>query len=1484
MKELTHRTKRHRRLAARRALVVGAALLTLAALLASPARMRSLEFGPPFIISESFSVPAGLGLDETNGRIFVADTANQRVKYAAVADLRATPTWHEFGFVSTRTLPEALNEPQAVAADAMGNAYVVDTFGNEVQLYRWDASSSAYTYDPAFAQDTRHAVDGVDINFPRDIAVGGDGRVYLLDSGNRRILVASGPNDTTWEVWRQSSGWGNPYGLDAAADGTVYLADTDNHRILRLGAGGTEEAIGRFGTGNGEFRHPRDVAVAADGKLFVADTYNHRIEVLNPDGSHYRVLGDKSLFGTLQKIEVDAANHVYVVDSDNNRVVAFLGPVPNRPFDAYLRDYVGDPGLEPSSATFTLSSPDILIRHLPDVDLAAAAAGGLESIAFQQPRFGENNYVYLAVRNRGTHPMTGVTARLYWSANVPPQFPMGWATGGFYSSYASPTANAPDNSLYASYIEPRHAVGTSDVDGVTVIGPVIWRPPDPATSGLGDGKFYLLARLLHIDDPSEPANGLDQVTLNNNVALRTATVAQGPFPVGDQDTLVARVDFPGVTGSADEATVTTRVEESRAWVEQVSYGQAKIKPLFRGPVTLDHPSSYYSQPSNNLLIEMATEVLNKLLDAGPGVLDGPTADPADDIDRVVLVVNDPSFTTDWATTGHYPYSLHGGTRRLSVSVQGPSNTTPQFTHGLLHQFGLVDLYAHPNVESTLLHAADRWDNMAQPFEGAHPLAWSKEHATWINSSGGKVLYIARPPHGAPPRVGEPAIHINYQSILQSTQIGAIAVGLTEGVTTFEEEDHFYWIEARSPSLANGDATVPADGVLVYYANRLIPQGQMPVIVRDFVPATPDLNDAVVTAGNSMSPAGTGITMTVEQKLPGDGGYMVRLDYAPPATDYNVYMNQGDPFWESPDVWVDNQRDGADTGASNRYEPYDQTTHHSAGPLEEQPQGGEDNRIYARVRNGGPATAYDIEVRFLISAPYHTVGGEGDFDLYKTVFIDQLAAGDFYDVYVTWRPLGEGDPHNCVLVELRRLINDTNLGDNTAQQNLQVIPSSHSSPYDQAVFRFHVTNRDAAPKLVYLQQEGVPPGWDYTLTPAKRLLAKDETIQGELKVQPPPDAPSCHDHQFQVTAWTPRGDTLIRLGGATVDVELRDRTRLDLKTELGDCKRPTDNVPGLSWQSQAGRGKPCAVVQTKGCTNPPRPHEKITVRYSDPAGNPVYHEVETDEFGCYQDFNVVVTGGDWQATAFYPGNSCAGPAEVGGSVSVGITPTGDQDGDGLPDGQEVQGDCDGDGLVGQLDPDSDNDGIPDGQEPPGDADRDGIENVCDRDSDNDGTPDGSDPTPYGPSNFKGWEIGLFSGYFFFDNRLPINDNFVYGTRLAYHFNPRWSLEGEVGATRTQDTFGRTGTVWNVNLNALYHLRKWERPHILPYLTAGAGGLFYRGFGRDEQSFAFNAGGGVKIPLNQHWSLRWDARLFVGSGAYGAPTNFNFQTTGGAAFRF
>lgn len=487
------------------------------------------EFGPPFIITGGFTVPSGLGIDGLNGRVLVVDTGNHRVKYSPLADLATspTPTWAEFGYVEDRSIPEALNEPQAVAVDPSGNAYVVDTFGNEIQLYRWSAESGAYSHDPRFARATRHVVAGVNIQLPRDVAVGPDGRVYLLDSGNHRILVADGPDDDSWEVWRENRDWGNPYGLDVADDGTVYIADTDHSRILRVHASGPEESIGRYGTGNGQFRHPRDVAVARDGRLFVADTYNHRVVVLNADGSHHRNLGAAPLFGNLQKIHVDADNRVFVVDSDYNRLVAYLGPVDHPPFDAYIRDVVGDTGAASTAEDVVLFSPDILVRHHPDVDLASAATTGLEAYPFEQPRYEQNNYVYLAVRNRGTHGIAGVIAKVYWAdPEGVLDFPADWRTEGLFRSYISESVNEAGNSLELPFIEPRRMEGLGGVDGVSVVGPLVWRPPAPERAGSRWGSFYLLVRLLHLNDPSEAAPGLDQVRLNNNIALRPAVTVR----------------------------------------------------------------------------------------------------------------------------------------------------------------------------------------------------------------------------------------------------------------------------------------------------------------------------------------------------------------------------------------------------------------------------------------------------------------------------------------------------------------------------------------------------------------------------------------------------------------------------------------------------------------------------------------------------------------------------------------------------------------------------------------------------------------------------------------------------------------------------------------------------------------------------------------------------------------------------------------------
>ena len=1453
---------------------------------------QSLEYGSPYVIQNpAMRIPMGLAVDTVRHKAFIVNAGNHRILQTNLPDLLGSPTWNDFGFVGDRTAVDALKEPQGLAVDATGNIYVADTYNHQVKLYRWNGASSTFAYDASFAATTRTLVAGKSIRFPRDIAVGTDGRIYLLDSGNDRILVATGPGDSSWEVWEEDASWGNPYGFDIASDHTIYLADTDNHRIIQLRPDGTvQRIIGHYGTGNVEFRNPRDVAIGTDGKIYVADTYNHRVVILKADATYYRNLGSAPLYKSIQKIEVDAQKHVYIVDSDNGSLIYFPGPGAPKPYDAYVRDYVGDDGTEPSNTTFFLSSPDILVRHHPDIDINLAKTNGLTSFAFEQPRFNENNYIYIAVRNRGNHLMYNVNLKAYWAdPGSPLNFPEHWKTDGFYLSYLDATANTPGNSFNIPSISPPGSGVVPDVNSVVVIGPILWRPPAPETMMAGDGNVHLFVRLLQIDDPTEAATGIDQVRLNNNIALRKVKVERGPFPVGDQNTLVIKVQFPDVPESINETALTDKIEALGNWVKAVSYDLATLKPVHIGPILLDQPKTYYvSNPTNHLLVEMAQEAINKL---APALLDGATPDPEDDIDRVILVLNDPTYVADWATTGSWPYRTPtGGTRYLTVSVQGQANSMNQFAHGLSHQFGLQDLYPYANVVFPIAHPVDPWDNMAQPFNGVHPLTWSKQYATWVTSSYGKIHYIPRPLRGTT-LTGQPSIHLSYQAILDSSQYGAIAIGLTEGATTFEEEHHFYWVEARRPSLGTYESTLPATGVLAYYANKLIPQGHVPVIVKDRNPTTPELNDATLTAGQSLAMGGTGIEVIVQSERPGDEGYNVVINFIPPATDFNVRIQKGDPIWISPDIWIDNQRD-------EDYASYDATLK-KGNRVEDQPVGGEENRLFARVHNTGPGVAHDIEVEFRLSAPYHTVGSEGQFDLYRVVFIDNIASGDYKDVFVTWTPDAMDDPHNCVKVQLRRMVSDIDNTDDWAQQNFTVRNSTTASPYTEIAFPFQIKNTKDTPQLVYFRAAGIPKEWDQALIPQKKLLLPGEQVVGQLKVTPPPTYPSCTDFDVQVTAWTPENHTLVLVGGTTVDMQLRKQTEITLQTDVKPCGRqpvpvnqqvetsnhasyyPTISDNQIMGNPNAGK-KGCAILTTSGCTNPVRPFEKIVVCYRDPAGNPVYREVMTDVNGCFQDFNIVVEGSTWETSAYYPGSNCSGPASSSVKVFVPIPTTGDQDNDGRKDEDEVQGDADGDGIAGQLDPDSDNDGMVDGKEPVSDLDQDGIENSNDPDSDWDTIPDGQDPLPYNPKHIQ-WEVNVFAGLFDFSERLWIRDTFTFGIRAGFDLPQPIGIEGELGITPTSNENNTQGYVMNANLNILKYF-VLNNTMLKPFASAGVGGVWFNGFGQNSSATTLNAGLGVKYQLNHKVLFRADAKLFNFTNIYQVKHSKHTQITKGLSYRF
>jgi M6 family metalloprotease-like protein len=929
--------------------------------------------------------------------------------------------------------------------------------------------------------------------------------------------------------------------------------------------------------------------------------------------------------------------------------------------------------------------------------------------------------------------------------------------------------------------------------------------------------------------------------------VATADTPEPPIPTGNQNTLVVRVGISDIMAGAAPplTTVQNIMTEAANYVSAVSYGTATIVPSYE-EVQVPHPSTYYYHPSRNVLIEMAEDVIDELLTADPDIFDKGTPATADDVDRMLIVLNDQNFTGDYATTGPWPYDLPGGlTRRISVSVNSIYNDPEQrFEHALGHHFGLIDLYAHPNVTFAVEHV-NEWDNMAMPFTGSDCLAWNKERATWVSTHGSVIEYIPRPGAGAS---YNGTIGLNFLSSgNQNTK--AIAVGLTEDAPALEDEQVFYFVEARTNAAGGPDDVLPEEGVLLYYVNENIRQGEGPVRILDDVVATSTLSDAAMELGDSQSPAGRGLTVSAQTGT-GTADRDITISYDPPETDNDVNIRVGDPAYTSPDIWVDSQKDGFDEDLGRT--PMDRG---------DAPVIGEVNRLYFRIHNPGPGDVYDFMVYVRVSEPYHTVGGAADFDTHVgEVHVPVLTpAGSPLVGYVEWTPDDDGNPHTCAEVTIPDVFNDVNVNNNRAQQNLQEVASSHGSPYDAVTYRFGFTNPEDTKELFYFRAEGIPTGWTAQLNPRKAHLDADQRIACTLTITPPADALVCTEHRIAVTSWMPRGNTLVQVGGGAVQVDLRNRTELTLATELSDCTKETrsvvDSASARRYRSVVLPGKDCLVIESEGCTSPPRPYEEIIVRYEHPSGYPVYRTVTTDEYGCYSDAFVVAEGGNWEITAEYPGNDCDGPAQVVTEVSIDLPETNDQDGDGLVDQEEPQGDHDGDGLVGIYDPDSDNDGIVDGDERPGDCDRDGRQNVVDPDSDGDGLVDGQDPDPYEscvePPRYS---LSLHGGAAIptgtFSNAFDPGFNILLD--LDYHFTPTWSAVLLFGYNAfTAKAPGVDDTYW-MNLSANARCYRVLQPRLRFYLGAGLG-LYIPEDGNSE--IGGNAGVGLNYRYNPAITLEW-----------------------------
>ncbi|MDE2776751.1 MAG: TIGR03663 family protein [Chloroflexota bacterium] len=209
------------------------------------------------------------------GDLLVVDTWNYRILRIG-ADEAERVAWGaagEFGFDAPAEPSDGFWGPRDAAVYDTDRVFIADTGNKRIRVYALEGADALYQYDIGSGGSGPGELDE-----PSGLAIHSDGRLFVADTWNRRIAVfdVSGAHITNFRV----RGWYNttfnrPYlALDEASD-MLYVSDPDGRRILVYSTGG--DCIGSFAEAGengalGQFTDIGGIAVDEAGFVYVSDS------------------------------------------------------------------------------------------------------------------------------------------------------------------------------------------------------------------------------------------------------------------------------------------------------------------------------------------------------------------------------------------------------------------------------------------------------------------------------------------------------------------------------------------------------------------------------------------------------------------------------------------------------------------------------------------------------------------------------------------------------------------------------------------------------------------------------------------------------------------------------------------------------------------------------------------------------------------------------------------------------------------------------------------------------------------------------------------------------------------------------------------------------------------------------------------------------------------------------------------------------------
>lgn len=254
------------------------------------------------------------------GRVFVSDTVARVVRVFDVPESR----YFKIGEEDVGRLAK----PIGIDLDGAGNLYVADATAKSIMVYDRDGKFLRRLGKPdMFDRLTSVTVDSK-----------GE-RIYVVDIGgvrseNHRVRVLDAQSGKLlFDIGKRGSGPGEfnlPRDVAIGKDGKLYVVDGGNFRIQVFDAEGRFlNNFGKIGINIGNFARPKEAATDKDGNLYVIDAAYGNFQIFNPEGQLLLFVGDRSVqdgpgFYMLPSgVYVDEDGRVYAVDQGFRKVDVF---------------------------------------------------------------------------------------------------------------------------------------------------------------------------------------------------------------------------------------------------------------------------------------------------------------------------------------------------------------------------------------------------------------------------------------------------------------------------------------------------------------------------------------------------------------------------------------------------------------------------------------------------------------------------------------------------------------------------------------------------------------------------------------------------------------------------------------------------------------------------------------------------------------------------------------------------------------------------------------------------------------------------------------------------------------------------------------------------------------------------------------------------------------------------------------------------------